>query len=104
MQQEPEQAKPLTPPMEQQPTIKEVSITPPPFVDDPKQIKRPQWVIDGKVPIPFLDKWIKTKNLTRDVCKRYHIPKEELDKVLFLDNYEEAASMYVAYKTEQQGT
>lgn len=107
MQQEPEHATPLTPPMEQQPTIKEeVSITPPPFVDDPKKVKRKEWIIDKYIPNPINGDWAYASNLNRAVKGYFDSEpsKEQVNQLLFIDYYEDAAALYIKRAQDKRGT
>lgn len=82
------------PPREQLPTRDKVSLIPPPYTENDNEVKRSAWSIEGRVPVPFLNKWIKTKNLARDLSKGWGIEPYQINRALFIDNYEDAAQMY----------
>lgn len=81
-----------TPP--EPPTAEKVNPNPPSYTEDESKVKRSEWAIDGRVPVAIMGKWIKTKNLARDLAKNWGLEPYQINKELFIDNYEEAAQMY----------
>lgn len=77
------------------PTKEKISTTPPAYTDDPKEVNRQAWAIEGRVPVAAFKpaKWIKAKNLARDLGRK-GVEPHQVNQVCFIDNYEDAAQMY----------